>query len=87
MHFIAMIAVHGFSTANSSVEEGRRLDISFQMNVKGLTQFGSALVVSGTVSAAASGTASKFYCSIATPYGYLPLLQVLLTLNKSFQYK
>ena len=67
MHFIAMIAVHGFSTANCSVEEGRRLDISFQMNVKGLTQFGSALVVSGIVSAAADGTASKLDCCKKNP--------------------
>ena len=66
MHFIAMIAVHGFSTANCSVEEGRRLDISFQMNVKGLTQFGSDLVVLGIVSAAADGTASKLDCCIKT---------------------
>ena len=54
---IAIILVHGFSTARSSVEEGRRIDISLQMNVKGLTQFGSALVLSGIVSAAADGTA------------------------------
>ena len=54
-----MIAVHGFSTARSSVEEGRRVDISFQVNVKGLTQFGSALVVSGIVSVVADGTAGK----------------------------
>ncbi|CAI8051643.1 hypothetical protein GBAR_LOCUS28278, partial [Geodia barretti] len=32
-------------------------DISFQVNVKGLTQFGSALVVSGIVSVVADGTA------------------------------
>ena len=68
---IEIFPVHGFSTAHSSVEEGGRVDISFQMNVKGLTQLGSALVVSGIVSAAADGTASKFRCSIATPCGYL----------------
>ena len=63
-----MVAVHGFSTSRSSVKEGRRLDISFQMNVKGLTRFGSALVVSGIMSAAADGTASKLGCCIETPY-------------------
>ena len=55
-----MLAVHGFSTNNSSVQEGSRADISFHLNVKGSTQFGSALIVSGTVSAAAAGTAGMF---------------------------
>ena len=41
--------------------EGERLDTMFQLNVKGTTQFGSGLVVSGAITAAADGTASKQY--------------------------
>ena len=43
---------------NSMSLEDERLDTMFQLNVKGL---GSGLVVSGTITAAADGTASKHY--------------------------
>ena len=38
--------------------EGRRLDAVFQLNVKGMSQFGSELTLSGNITAAADGTAS-----------------------------
>ena len=40
------------------MQEDYRLDISFQLNVKGTSQF-PTLVISGTVTAEAQGTASK----------------------------
>ena len=43
------------------MEEGRRLDTSFEFNVKGTTQFGGGLVVTGLITAAADGTASKLH--------------------------
>ena len=46
---------------NSMSSEDERLDTMFQLNVKGITQFGSGLVVIGTITAAADGTASKHY--------------------------
>ena len=39
--------------------EGEQLETTFQLNVKGMTQFGSALVVNGSISAEADGTAGK----------------------------
>lgn len=39
--------------------EGYRLRTAFQLNVKGETPFGGALIVSGTVSAEAGATASE----------------------------
>ena len=53
-------AVHGFPQVRYSVSEGGRLDTIFQLNVKGTTQFG-ALVVTGLITAAADGTASKLH--------------------------
>ena len=55
-------SVHGFLQAEYIVEEGYRLDTMFRLNVKGMTLFGSALVVSGRITAAADGTASKQQC-------------------------
>ena len=55
-------AVHGFIRVAHSVSEGDRLDTSFQLNVKGTTQFGG-LVVAGLITATADGTASKTLCS------------------------
>ena len=42
-------AVHGFLRVAYSVSEGDRLDASFQLNVKGTTQFGDALVLTGLI--------------------------------------
>ena len=39
--------------------EGGRVDISFRLNVKGSSQFGTALFVSGTITAEADGTAGE----------------------------
>ena len=52
-------SVHGFLQAEYDVDEEERLDTIFQLNVKGTTPFGSALIVSGIVTATADGTASK----------------------------
>ena len=41
--------------------EDERLDTMFQLNVKGMTQFGGALVVTGLITATADGTAGKLY--------------------------
>ena len=39
--------------------EDERLDTSFQLNVKGMTAF-SSLIITGTITAMADGTASKW---------------------------
>ena len=52
-------SVHGFLQAEYIVQEGDRLDTMFQLNVKGMTQFGSGLFITGNISPAADGTASK----------------------------
>ena len=61
-------AVHGFSTTQLSVEEGNTVNVPFQLNVKGSTQFGAGLTVSGRVTAAADGTGSEDTCYIMLPY-------------------
>ena len=52
--------VHGFLQAEYSITEDGRLDTVFQLNVKGTTQF-SNLVMAGTITAEAVGTASNGY--------------------------
>ena len=52
-------AVHGFANATYDVVEGERLDTFFQLNVKGMTAFPS-LIIQGTVTTVAGGTASKW---------------------------
>ena len=39
--------------------EGERVDVAFQLNVKGTSQFESGLNIPGVVTASAGGTASK----------------------------
>ena len=39
--------------------EGERVDVSFQLNVKGSSQFETSLNIAGVVTASADGTASK----------------------------
>ena len=51
-------AVHGFRQSVYDVDEEGRLDTNFSLNVVGTTPF-STLVVSGTITAEAAGTASK----------------------------
>ena len=51
--------VHGFLQAEYDVDEDERLDTVFQLNVKGTTSFGSALIITGVVTTTADGTASK----------------------------
>ena len=46
--------------------EDERLDTMFQLNVKGTTQFGGALVVAGVITATADGTAGKLYTQTIT---------------------
>ena len=54
-----LYAVHGFLLAEYHVREDEQLDTIFQLDVKGETQFGDALVVSGTITSVPDGTASK----------------------------
>ncbi|CAI8054951.1 hypothetical protein GBAR_LOCUS29988, partial [Geodia barretti] len=49
--------VHGFAQAAYDVVEDQQLVTMFQLNVKGMTQFGGALVVTGVITATADGTA------------------------------
>ena len=51
-------AVHGFLQAEYSITEGDSLNTVFQLNVKGTTQL-PRLFLTGTITAAAAGTASK----------------------------
>ena len=51
-------AVHGFAQAAYDVDEDDRLDTEFRLNVKGMTAF-PGLVIRGTITAEAAGTASK----------------------------
>ena len=41
------------------MREDKRLETTFQLNVKGITQFGGALVINGTITFEADGTASE----------------------------
>ena len=52
--------VHGFQNAVYDVAEDARLETEFALNVVGTTQF-SKLVVSGTITLEADGTASKWH--------------------------
>ena len=55
------LSVHGFAQAAYDVVEDQRLDTTFQLNVKGTTQFGGGLVVTGVITATADGTAGKLF--------------------------
>ena len=44
------------------VSEDARVDTEFRRSVKGTSQFGNNLVLSGVVTAAADGTASRHRC-------------------------
>ena len=60
-------AVHGFRQEVYVVEENDILDTEFALNVVGTTQFPTGLVVTGTITAEAAGTASKYSpCYILT---------------------
>ena len=50
--------VHGFANASYAVVEGQRLNISFQLNVKGETA-SSTRGISGNIAAMAGDTASE----------------------------
>ena len=50
--------VHGFAKASYAVVEGQRLNISFQLNVKGET-VSSTRSISGNIAAMAGDTASE----------------------------
>ena len=58
---LSRTAVHGFIKSAYYVMEKEKFNTHFQLNVKGETKFGSALVVSGTITAEASDTAGKVY--------------------------
>ena len=55
---LLLFSVHGFLQHEYDLTEDDQLDTVFQLNVKGNTQFGRSLVVSGTITAEAAGTAS-----------------------------
>ena len=59
--------VHGFLQTEYDVDEDERLDTVFRLNVKGTTSFGSALIVTGTITATADGTASKYDNALGGP--------------------
>ena len=52
------LPVHGFLQRQYSVQEDDRLDTTFLLNVKGRSQFSRDVVINGTVTAEALGTAS-----------------------------
>ena len=61
-----MTLVHGFVNANYDVMEGERLDTTFLLNVKGMTNFPLVfsgtifpLTIEGTITAQAGLTTSK----------------------------
>ena len=56
---MTIVSVHGFANATYNVVEGERLNTFFELNVKGETPFGGALVVAGTITTASGGTASE----------------------------
>ena len=56
---MVFFAVHGFLQADYDVDEDEFIDTVFRLNVKGMTQLGSALVVAGRITAAADGTSSE----------------------------
>jgi hypothetical protein len=56
-----LCSVHGFVQAAYDVVEDQRLDTMFQLNVKGMTQFGVAFVVAGLITTTADGTAGKLF--------------------------
>ena len=56
---MTIVAVHGFANATYNVVEGERLNTFFELNVKGETPFGGALVFSGRITTASGGTASE----------------------------
>ena len=55
---VTFLLVHGFRQSVYNVNEGNRLDTQFALNVVGITQL-VAFVISGTITAAADGTASE----------------------------
>ena len=73
-----MHAVRGFNRSHYYVLEEERLDTVFQLNVKGTTVF-DYIIVTGIITAAADGTASKLQV-----YSFLvlnSLIQVTRTLR------
>ena len=58
------LSVHGFTRSSFDGVEGGIANVSFELNVKGTTQF-PTLVVSGTITAEADGTASENIFSCA----------------------
>ena len=53
-----MTLVHGFVNASYEVVEDGRLDTTFRLNVKGMTNF--PLIIEGVITAMAGPTTSKW---------------------------
>ena len=80
---VPMHAVHGFNRSHYYVLEEERLDTVFQLNVKGTTPF-DALIVTGIITTAADGTASKLQV-----YSFIvlnSLIQVTRTLRDCYPF-
>ena len=61
------------------VDEDARLDTEFRRSVKGTSQFRNNLVLSGVVTAAADGTASRHTVDVGLRTSCLYIMQVTLT--------
>ena len=73
-----MHAVHGFNRSHYYVLEEERLDTVFQLNVKGTTAFND-LIITGIITTAADGTASKLQV-----YSFL-VLNSLIQVTRTFR--
>ena len=59
--------VHGFAQAVYTVMEEEILDTRFQLNAKGTTNFPGLLLIPGTITSMAGGTASEYIYSSMCP--------------------
>ena len=62
-------SVHGFAQAVYTVMEEDILNTRFELNVKGMTNFPS-LLIQGTITSVAGGTASEYTHQCVFPYPY-----------------
>ena len=74
-----MHAVHGFNRSHYYVLEEERLDTVFQLNVKGTSPLIDDLIITGIITTAADGTASKLQV-----YSFL-VLNSLIQVTRTFR--
>ena len=65
-------AVHGFAQVVYVMDEDDRLDTDFRLNVKGMTAFPVGLIIRGTITAEAAGTASKKKLCVVSSLKHIP---------------